>query len=124
MTVFFPVVELLDRLVIARIKLRKTQGANQAEFDYYNDQAQQYDLDSIKVMLDKLEDVHLRIWALEADLRLGLEGKLGLEEIGKRAIEIRNLNNRRVQIKNDMAEHLNCDVREIKKDHVSASSNS
>ena len=119
MTIFFPIVELLDRLVIARIKLRKLGGENQAEYDYYMDQAQQYDLDSVQELLDKLEDIHLRIWALESDIRRGLEGTLGLEEVGRRAIEIRNFNNQRVRIKNELAEQLQCPVREIKRDHVS-----
>jgi len=43
-----------------------------------------------------------------------------LEEIGRRAIAIRDWNNKRLVLKNSAAELLKCDVREIKKDHLSA----
>jgi hypothetical protein len=42
-----------------------------------------------------------------------------LAEIGQRALNIRDLNNSRVTIKNRIAELLNDPVREIKQDHVS-----
>jgi hypothetical protein len=119
MNITFPVIELLDRLVIAKIKLDKT-NANQDEYDYYAKQADQFDLTTVRTLLDELEQVHLAIWALESDLRRGLEENLGLEEIGRRAVAIRNHNNRRVEIKNQLAEQLECSVREIKKDHLSA----
>ena len=38
---------------------------------------------------------------------------------GRRAILIRNWNNKRIAIKNSLAEILNCPVREIKQDHLS-----
>lgn len=49
----------------------------------------------------------------------GTEANLPLEEIGRRAIKIRDWNNRRIALKNSMAEKLDCTVREIKKDHLS-----
>jgi hypothetical protein len=70
-------------------------------------------------MINELYQIHSNIWALEAELKSGKESDLDLNEIGKRAIEIRNWNNRRVAIKNQIAELLNCPVREIKKDHLS-----
>jgi hypothetical protein len=116
--IFFPVVELLDRLVIAKIKLDKGLG-NQAEYDYYAEQAKRFDLEPVQPLLERLEVVHLSIWALESDLRRGLEDNLGYEEIGRRAVEIRNYNNIRVTIKNNLAEALGDPVREIKHDHLS-----
>jgi hypothetical protein len=56
---------------------------------------------------------------LEKELKSGRENELPLEEIGRRAIKIRDWNNKRVSIKNAMAEKLSCPVREIKKDHLS-----
>jgi hypothetical protein len=119
MSVFFPVIELLDRLVIAKIKLSKSGFENQTEYDYYNSQASRYDLSNIAELLEELESVHLQIWALESELRRGLEANIGYEEIGRRAVDIRNFNNQRIQVKNKMAEILGCDVREIKIDHIS-----
>jgi hypothetical protein len=44
--------------------------------------------------------INFAIWNLEADIRKGREGDLGLEEVGRRALEIRNLNRQRIEIKN------------------------
>ena len=118
MLVSFPIVELIDRLVISKIKLEKS-NINQAEFDYYNTQANKFDLTKINSQLLELEQIHNSIWNLESDLKNGVEYQHSLEEIGRRAIDIRDLNNQRIKLKNEMAELLGCSVREIKKDHLS-----
>jgi hypothetical protein len=119
MTVFFPAAELIDRLVIAQIKHEKMSGENQKELDFYSNQAYTYELAHVAGLLAELKQVHLEIWALESDLRRGLEDNLGFEEIGKRAVAIRDWNSKRVKIKNKIATELGCDVQEYKKDHLS-----
>jgi hypothetical protein len=114
----FPIVELVDRYTIAKLKFFKTNN-NLEEVEFYNNQLACYNLDSVDDMINELYQIHSNIWALEAELKSGKESDLDLNEIGKRAIEIRNWNNRRVAIKNQIAELLNCPVREIKKDHLS-----
>lgn len=114
----FPVVELVDRFTIAKLKFTKTNN-NLEEVEFYNKQLSCYNLDSVKTMIDELYQIHSKIWALEAELKSNTEASLDLNEIGKRAIEIRNWNNRRVSLKNQIAEILNCPVREIKQDHLS-----
>jgi len=123
MNITFPVVELLDRLVIAKIKVDKGLDS-QLEYTYYAEQAKQFNLSSVQCLLEELEKTHLAIWALESKLRQGLEEQLGYEEIGRRAVEIRNFNNTRVTIKNRLAEQLNDPIREIKHDHLSVSRSS
>jgi hypothetical protein len=117
----FPVIELADRYVIAKLKYMKTNGANQAELDFYQAQLDlgQYDLDLISEELAQLFEIHSGIWALEAELKSGRESELSLEELGLRAIQIRNLNNQRIRLKNIIAEQLGCAVKEIKRDHLS-----
>jgi hypothetical protein len=114
----FPVIELVDRLAIAEIKWQRTQ-ANREELEWYQQQMQQFDTSLVAYDLQRLQGIHNAIWELEKELKSGQEHKLSLEEIGRRAIEIRNLNNKRIQLKNQMAETLDCPVREIKKEHVS-----
>lgn len=114
----FPVIELFDRLVIAQIKFEKTQ-ANKEELDWYLKQANNHQIANINVELGKLREIHLGIWNLEADLKTFQEHKHSLEEIGRRAIAIRNLNASRINIKNKIAEKLKCEVREIKHNHIS-----
>ena len=114
----FPVIELFDRLAIAEIKWQRTQ-ANREELEWYQQQIQNFNVDLVSQDLEKLKEIHNSIWELEKELKSGRDCELSLEEIGRRAITIRDFNNKRIQLKNRMAETLNCPVREIKKDHAS-----
>jgi len=118
MTPQFPIIELLDRLAIARVKHQRI-GNNQVELDFYYTQAQHLNLSLVADELINLQQIHNEIWELEKELKSGRESELPLDEIGRRAIKIRDWNNKRVAIKNAMAEKLSCPVREIKKDHLS-----
>jgi hypothetical protein len=114
----FPVIELVDRYAIAQLKFDKTK-ANKLELEFYANQLESFDLTQIRDELTELYNIHSRIWNLESELKTGREAELPLEEIGRRAIAIRDHNNKRIALKNIMAEKLECDVREIKKDHLS-----
>lgn len=118
MSPIFPIIELVDRLAIAEVKFQRTK-ANKAELLWYKDQALYIDLSKITNEYENLKRIHNEIWELESELKTGREDELSLEEIGRRAIAIRNHNNKRIALKNIMAEKLNCPVREIKKDHLS-----
>ena len=119
MTQFFPIFELVDRYCIAMLKFNKTQ-ANKEELAFYESQLADYDLSTVKEDLDQLYNIHSNIWALEAELKSGKEQELSLEEIGRRAIEIRDWNNKRVALKNVIADKLGQGhIQEIKKDHLS-----
>jgi hypothetical protein len=115
----FPVIELVDRYTIARVKYEKTAGANQAELEFYQREINKLDVDLIKDELTELENIHRRIWAMEDDFKKCRIDGVDLAEIGRRALEIRDINNFRVQYKNSMAAKCNDAVREIKQDHTS-----
>jgi len=114
----FPIIELVDRLAIAEVKFKRTK-ANEEELLWYMNEAIRINLTEIVDEYADLKRIHDEIWELEAELKTGREAELSLEEIGRRAIAIRDHNNKRVKLKNVMAEKLNCPVREIKKDHLS-----
>lgn len=114
----FPIIELVDRLAIAEIKFKRTK-ANEEELLWYMNQAIRVDLTKIVNEYEDLKRIHDEIWELEAELKTGREAELALEEIGRRAIAIRDHNNKRVKLKNTMAEKLGCAVKEIKIDHLS-----
>lgn len=118
MTPQFPVIELVDRLAIAEIKWQRTQ-ANAEELAWYQQQMAHLDITAIHEQMIQLKEIHNAIWELEKELKSGCEQQLALEEIGRRAIAIRNFNNKRIYLKNSMAELLHCPVREVKKDHAS-----
>jgi len=125
---FLPVLELIDRLCIARIKYERTQAANQAELDWYQMRyiqlvntltaAQRQVLDH---NIEEITMIHNRIWDLEWQLKSGVEHLLPMDEIGRRAIAIRDWNNKRITYKNSIAELFDLEMREIKTDHLSDS---
>jgi len=112
----FPGIELYDRLAIAEVKWEKTQ-ANLEELNWYQRHCNVSA--DVRELYEDLKDIHRNIWALESELKTGREQELALEEIGRRAIVIRDFNNQRIKLKNTIAERLNDPVREIKKDHLS-----
>lgn len=118
MTFTFPIIELVDRYAIAKLKQTKTK-LNSNELEFYQDQIDKINFLLIQQDFDELYSIHSQIWSLEAELKSGNEHCLPLEEIGRRAIAIRNLNNKRIQLKNKMAQTLDCPIREIKKEHLS-----
>ena len=71
------------------------------------------------LLLMELMMVHTDIWNLEADIRQGQEGRLGLEEVGRRALEIRGINGRRIQIVNEINALFDVPTVERKFDHAS-----
>jgi hypothetical protein len=118
MTPTFPVIELFDRLAVAQVKWEKTLS-NLDELTWYQEQIANYDFQAVSELFDQLKSIHFEIWSLEAELKAGHEQQLSLEEIGRRAIKIRDHNKKRIAIKNKIAETLDCPVREIKADHLS-----
>ena len=116
---FLPVLELIDRLCIARVKYARTNGANQVELDWYEERYQQLP-HSVELDADiqAMTDIHHAIWDLEWQLKSGVEQMLSLQEIGRRAIAIRDFNNKRIAYKNSIASILGHPVKEIKQDHL------
>ena len=110
----FPIIELVDRYSIAKVKYEKTSGANAAELEFYENQMQSVDKILIWDELNALKILHDKIWNLEDDFKKCRIDGTDLAEVGRRALEIRDYNNMRVQIKNNIAEKLNDPVREIK----------
>jgi hypothetical protein len=120
MNEFLPELELIDRLCIARVKYERTGGANQKELQWY--ELAFYPLgkkDGISEVVKELTEIHNHIWDLEWQLKSGVEEQLSLEEIGRRAIKIRDYNNKRIALKNSVSKLLNSSVVEIKQDHLS-----
>lgn len=111
----FPVIELVDRYCIAKLKFAKL-GNNKEELDFYTDQLHNINFDLIKEELDKLYKVHEEVWDLEDDFKkFRVEHKYDLAEVGRRALHVRDVMHQRYDLKNLMAEKLNDPVREVKK---------
>ena len=117
----FPVIEIVDRYAIAVVKHEKTNGANQEELDFYLEQMKEANINPSDVKIIELIEHHRYVWSLEDDFKKAKIDALPLEEIGRRALYIRDIGYRRVDLKNALAEIVNDPVREIKKDHVTNS---
>lgn len=114
----FPIIELVDRYLIAEIKFQKT-AKNLEEYNFYKNQIEQLDFFAIENLMQELKDIHLSIWELEKELKNGVEHNLSYKEIALRAIAIRDHNRNRISCKNKIAEKLNSSVKEFKQDHLS-----
>lgn len=112
-----PISEVTDRFSILRLKSERTNLDIKDEIAIYLTALDGYhDIDKY---VNKLYEINGKIWDLEADLRKGKESKLGLEEIGRRAIAIRDLNNVRVGIKNEIVSEHSQGFTEKKINHAS-----
>jgi hypothetical protein len=90
--------EIADRYSICRLKSERTDLDCNEELNMLYKELCLYD--NIEIYINQLYDINGSIWHLESDIRLGKEGKLGLKEVGLRAIKIRNYNGMRVKVKN------------------------
>ena len=111
----FPVIELVDRYCIAKLKFAKL-GNNKEELDFYTEQLHNINFELIQKELDELYKVHEEVWALEDDFKnFSVEHKYDLAEVGRRALHARDVLHQRYILKNIMAEKLNDPVRETKR---------
>jgi hypothetical protein len=111
----FPLIELIDRYSIARLKMDRL-GTNQAELDFYTEQIANIDTALIQEDLEELYRIHARIWDMENDFKnYTVEEKYSLEEVGRRAIAVRNINGERYKLKNIMADKLGDAIKEHKR---------
>ena len=111
-----PLSEIADRLSILHLKMQRLPHNDKVarEFDAYS--AESHEVPPLYV--HRLYEVNGKIWDLEADIRQGKEGTLGLEEVGRRALAIRDLNAQRIAIKNELAAALG-EFIEVKGNHAS-----
>jgi hypothetical protein len=110
----FPVIELVDRYCIAKLKYNKI-GTNKEELDFYTEQIKELPLHLIEKELERLYEVHRQVWEVEDEFKKKkADTKYELEEIGRRALYVRDIMEERYVLKNVMAEKLNDPVKEHK----------
>jgi hypothetical protein len=110
----FPVIELVDRWCIAKLKYSKL-GNNKEELDFYTDQLHDIDFELIQKELDRLYEVHAQVWEVEDDFKKKrVDDQFDLAEIGRRALYVRDIMEERYVLKNIIADKLNDPVKERK----------
>ena len=104
-----PICELCDRLTIAHLKMSRLPDGEinkeelQAQINYYSLGIDPFD-ENLRNLIFKLQEINGKMWDAEYDIRKGLDADLGLEEIGRRALAIRNLNRERIAVKNQITD--------------------
>lgn len=118
-----PISEILDRLSIVKLKVERIgEPQLQDEFLALSKALEDYKKEGFNIKenwLEDLYDINRQIWDLESDIRRGKEKELGLEEVGRRAILIRDTNKQRVAIKNKIAEETGSGFKDVKMNHAS-----
>jgi hypothetical protein len=109
--------DITDRYTICKLKSERLQLDLSGEINQLLLEMKNYD--GLSEYVESLYKVNGDIWDLESDIRKGNEALLGLEEIGRRALKIRDFNNIRVRIKNEINSKFNQGFIEVKMNHGS-----
>ena len=119
--------ELFDKLSIVQLKSERIDMKSMRKelrelMDAFKETETSYGTLPVECsdLLELLKILNGLIWDLEADIRQGKEGELGLEEVGRRALAIRNINHIRVWTKNLVTRTTGIGYSEVKKDHAAA----
>ena len=112
--------DLLDRLSIVTMKVYFGSEASISEHRYLEQALPAFGING-KLITNTLRLMLMNrlIWELENEMRNGGEDKMGLEEVGRRAIKIRDFNKKRIEYKNIISE-LDKGFKEVKVQHRSA----
>ena len=115
--------ELLDRLSIVQLKIERIgEPGLEKEKIAIEEALNEYSKKGFVIQptwLKELYDINGQIWDLEGDIRKGKEGVLGLEEVGRRAIMIRDKNRIRIAIKQRVNEATQTGFKDVKMNHAS-----
>jgi len=104
-----PICELCDRLTIAQLKMARLPDDQinkqelQLQINYYSLGIDPFNQE-LRNLIFKLQEINGKMWDAEYDIRKGLDADLGLEEIGRRALAIRDLNRDRIAVKNQITD--------------------
>jgi len=118
-----PMSEIVDRYTITKLKSERTSEDVSEELDAYwveiasaklvlAQRGEPRDLDEVDEYIKRLYDINGRLWSTEGDIRSGKD--LPLEEIGRLALKVRDLNCERNGIKAEIVEKFSEGFKEIK----------
>ena len=111
-----PLSEIIDRYTITKLKSERTDENVSNELRAYKTEIDCPDYleksSQIASFIDRLYEVNGKLWDTEGDIRKGVE--MPLEEIGRLALEVRNLNCQRNEIKTEIVDAFSEGFKEIK----------
>jgi hypothetical protein len=101
--------DVIDRYCITYLKYSRVSTMdfvhelNSLHQEFYNYFGKKRDM--IWEFVRRLSIVHEELWDTEASIRAAQEEDLGLEEVGRRALKVRDLNRERQRIKNEIIDY-------------------
>ena len=111
-----PLSEILDRYTITKLKSERTDEDVSDELRTYKKEIDNPDYversNQIIAFIDRLYEINGELWDTEGDIRKGVE--MPLEEIGKLALKVRDLNCTRNEIKAEIVDTFAEGFKEIK----------
>ncbi len=117
-TLKYPISEAVDRYTICKLKHERIDGEDLSEqLAVLKNEIEKYP--GIDSFVDRLYKINGECWDMESDIRKGKEGKLGLEEVGRRTLTLRDKNKIRVGIKNEIVKKYGEGFEDIKMNHAS-----
>ena len=111
-----PISEIIDRYTITRLKSERTNEDVQLELESYLKEIESYNAD-LDEYIDSLYIANGKIWDAEGDIRKG-GVDLSLEDIGRLALEVRDLNCDRNAIKAEIVDRFSEGFKELKVNYV------
>ena len=118
-----PLPEMLDRMSIVQLKIERIgEPYLKKELEAYKNALEEFKEKGIQIKqewIDELYKINGKIWDLESDVRAGKEKEIGLEKVGMIALAIREINKKRVAIKNKVVEETGMGFKDVKMNHVS-----
>lgn len=106
-----PISEIIDRYTITKLKLERTTENVNDELLAYKTELAQYKT-NVDKYINRMYDINAKIWDTESDIRKGKA--LPLEEIGRLALKVRDLNCERNAIKAEIVDQFSEGFKEIK----------
>ena len=111
-----PLSEILDRYTITKLKSERTNEDVSEELSTYKKEIDNPDYvarsNQIIPFIDRLYEINGELWDTEGDIRKGVD--MPLEEIGRLALKVRDLNCTRNEIKAEIVDTFSEGFKEIK----------
>ena len=105
-----PLSEIIDRYTITLLKSERTDEDVSEELTAYKKEIP--DGDSVNTFIDRMYEINGKIWNTEGDIRRGVD--MPLEEVGRLALIVRDLNQIRNGIKGEIVDKFAEGFKEIK----------
>ena len=105
-----PLSEIIARYTITLLKSERTNEDVSEELTAYKKEIP--DSDSVNTFIDRMYEINGKIWDTEGDIRRGVD--MPLEEVGRLALIVRDLNQIRNGIKGEIVDEFAEGFKEIK----------